>query len=383
MRRVFVISFLIGSLGGCSDDSGQAPGSDGSTWRDLAKTTDGVKNTDGPRIVDGLAMVDGAPRLESSVSDDLKRPDGALQQDGTSKLDTKKTDGVAAKCSPNPCQHGGTCSPTSAGFTCGCTAGWKGTLCETASYCDVLYRVTGTFHTTEAPLIGQFSKTVGTNATQPSFNPASTTPFTPSAFPKGFLRLRFPNAAGAPAAGPVKIIEYFMPMEFSVNTVGTVVNTDVDHSAGLLQLSGSPQAIGNPPALGRTCAAVASGTLTGTTLTWETCGANPDNSIDWTFAKAVSGDPGCLHRMSVWGNVNCSAGLCNLVPGTGNQRQTWDQKLKSFVFSGTNLATATFTMEEVQTPNVTSVKTFIGLKATSVVKVECDTTGNPLVCDEQ
>jgi len=86
--------------------------------------------------------------------------------------------------------------------------------------------------------------------------------------------------------------------------------------------------------------------------------------------------------MSVWGNVTCASGFCNLVPGTGNQRQTWDQKLNTFTFSGTNYATATFTMAEVQAPNLTDVKTFLALTATGVLKVECDSAA-PLTCDEK
>jgi hypothetical protein len=252
----------------------------------------------------------------------------------------------------------------------------------TASYCDVLYRITGTFKTTNAPLIGTFTKAVGTNASLPQFNPARTTPFTATAFPSGFIRLRFPNLGGAPAAGPVKVVEYFLPMEFSTSTLGTTVNTDVDHSAGLLQLSGTPQVIGDPPALSRGCAAVASGTLSGTTLTWDSCSAAPDDTTSWTFSKAQSADPGCLQRMSSWGNVNCTSGLCGMVTGLGNQRETWDQMLNSFQFTGTNLATATFSMAEVQTPNTNNVKTYVAFTASSVVKIECDTAG-PVVCDEQ
>jgi hypothetical protein len=365
VRLTLVI--VVGCLGACSSDSGTPPdsaaGKDGTPQKDRGML-DTSPATD-------IAKTDAAPKADVAKTDAAPKTDVAAKADG------------GGTCSPNPCQHGGTCAPTSSGFACTCTAGWKGTTCQTASYCDVVYRVTGAFHTTDAPLIGEFTKAVGTNAGSPSFNPARTTPFTPTAFGKGFMRLRFPNLAGAPAAGVVKIVEYYMPMEFSVTTLGTTVNTDVDHSAGMLQLGGTPQTIADPPVLGRTCGTVGSGTLTGTTLAWDTCGATPSGQVTWTFASAQSSDPGCLHRMSVWGNVNCSAGLCNLVPGTGNQRQTWDQKLNAFSFSSANLATATFTMAEIQTPNATGVKTYIALTATSVIKVECDTTVDPLSCDEQ
>jgi hypothetical protein len=323
-------------------------------------------------------------------SPDGPAPDGAKpdapkpQPDGAPKPDAPKPqpDGPKTACSPNPCLNGGTCSVTSSGFSCACAAGWKGTTCQTASFCDVVYRVNAVFKTTDAPIIGQFTKNVGTNAATPPFNPARTTPFTPAAFAAGFMRLRFPSLNGVPAAGPVKIVELYMPMEFGVNSLGTNVNTDIDQSAGMLALAGTPPQIGDPPTLSRACAPVASGTLTGTTLSWGACSAVPDNTTTWTFAKAVSGDPGCLNRMSTWGNVTCTSGMCGLVSGTGNQRQTWDQKLNSFTFSGTNYATATFTMAEVQTPNVTGVKTFSSYSATSVVKVECDNSA-PLTCDEK
>jgi hypothetical protein len=398
MRIASVVSILIvPGLLGCSDDSGAPPDSrapkDVSQPKDLASSDqapagdvgplpDGKPKVDTPALVDAAPKPDAAPKIDGAPKPDTAKPLDAAKAPDAKKPDAAPTLDGGNACAPNPCQHGGTCTSTSGGPSCTCTAGWKGTICQTATYCDVLYRLTGTFHTTNAPLIGQFSKTVGTNAALPPFSPTRTTPFTPAAFPSGYIRLRFPNGSGVPVAGPVSIVEYFMPMEFSVTTAGTTVNTNVDHSAGLLQLGGTPPKIGDPPALGRACAAVASGTLSGTTLTWSACSAVPTGAASWTFSNAVSGDAGCLHRMSVWGNVNCTAGFCSFVSGLGNQRETWDQMLQPFTFSGTNLATATFTMAEVQTPNSTNVNTYIAFAATSVVKVECDTT-SPITCDEQ
>ena len=34
------------------------------------------------------------------------------------------------QCEPNPCSHGGTCSPTPTGYTCYCDEGYKGDTCE-------------------------------------------------------------------------------------------------------------------------------------------------------------------------------------------------------------------------------------------------------------
>ena len=398
-----VLAMLIGSLGGCGDDG--ATTQDSAPVVDLGPQADAGPDTASP---DGAPAPDTQPTDTSPATDatpdaaqldagqpdavqpDAVQPDAAQPDAGqpdagqpdAAQPDAAQPDATAIGCTPNPCQHGGSCTPTAGGYTCTCAAGWKGPTCMTPSYCDVVYRVSGSFHTTNAPLIGQFTKAVGTNASLPPFSPARTTPFTPTAFANGFMRLRFPNLGGAPAPGMVALVEYYMPMEFSVTTLGTTVNTDVDHSAGMLQLSGTPPVIGDPPTLSRGCAAVASGTLTGTTLAWGSCSAVPDGTTSWTFTKAQSSDPGCLHRMSSFGNVSCTSGLCGMVGGLGNQRETWDQMLSSFQFSGSNLATATFTMAEVQTPNTTNVRTYVAITATSVVKVECDTAG-PLTCDEQ
>ena len=40
------------------------------------------------------------------------------------------------ECQPNPCSHGGTCSPTLSGYTCYCEDGYKGDTCE--GNCDTL-----------------------------------------------------------------------------------------------------------------------------------------------------------------------------------------------------------------------------------------------------
>ncbi|MBI5513995.1 MAG: hypothetical protein HY909_09520 [Deltaproteobacteria bacterium] len=42
-----------------------------------------------------------------------------------------RCDAPADPCSPNPCQNGGTCAASGAGFTCSCLPGMTGTRCET------------------------------------------------------------------------------------------------------------------------------------------------------------------------------------------------------------------------------------------------------------
>ena len=37
---------------------------------------------------------------------------------------------VVDECQPNPCNNGGTCSPTPGGYECYCEDGYKGDSCE-------------------------------------------------------------------------------------------------------------------------------------------------------------------------------------------------------------------------------------------------------------
>src|SRR5262245_49283424 len=48
----------------------------------------------------------------------------------------------------------------------------------------------------------------------------------------GTLTLRFPDSGGAPATGAIQLLEYNMPIKFSKDTMGLVVDTDVTASAG-------------------------------------------------------------------------------------------------------------------------------------------------------
>ena len=42
------------------------------------------------------------------------------------------------ECQSNPCLNGATCSDILLGYTCICSAGFTGTLCETGIFCDML-----------------------------------------------------------------------------------------------------------------------------------------------------------------------------------------------------------------------------------------------------
>jgi hypothetical protein len=130
--------------------------------------------------------------------------------------------------------------------------------------------------------------------------------------------------------------------------------------------------------------------LTGTALDWSACTVTPFAtgnawSHDDAQADALDTTAACAMRLSVWGGVTCSGLGCGLAPGLGNQRNTWDQLLNGFTFSGNDYATATFTMPEVQIPESTSesqTRTWMTITSATPEHVECGTV-TELTCDEE
>ena len=224
-----------------------------------------------------------------------------------------------------------------------------------------------------------FSRSVGSNNSTPPFSGGATTPFTgASSFDDGFMRIRFPEAGGDPTAGQVELIEYYMPLEFDFNGCGGVtVTTNVDHSVGMLGMTGNPPTIPVSPSLNRPCTSWASGDVSGTSLTWQTCDVIPNGTNGWNHASAQGNgvnEEGCFTRMSVWGAVECSGFACGFVPGLGNQRNTWEQLMSNATFSGTNYRTASFSLPEVEIPESTSnteTRTFLTISSATPVHVEC------------
>ncbi len=274
--------------------------------------------------------------------------------------------------------------------TCGTDGSWSPgpPACE-AYYCDVVYAATGTFQVSNAPAsCGNVTNSIGTNASSPSLSGGATTPFTPAAFPRGFVRLRFPSDGANPIAGDVELIEYFMPLEFNVDSCPlTNVVTNVDHSVGLLAMSGTPLTIPVSPTLSRGCTSWGSGTVSSTSLSWDTCDVVPTGDVSWSHddAQDTGTVTGCAQRMSGWGAVSCSGGFCGFVPGTGNQRTTWTQWMPTFTFSGTDYRTATFTSPSFDVPEGTSesnTRTRMQITSATPVHVECGVV-SALTCNEQ
>lgn len=314
---------------------------------------------------------------------------------------------VASSCppmsNPDPCQNGAICADANAlgggaDYTCstGCLnhLGYECEVPNTASACgayvDVVYKIAGTFRVANTPLnAGNVSRPVGVNTTDPQYaHDGVTSPFPATDFTQGYVRLRFQNSAtgsdpGVPGPGPVQVIEWYLPIEFDVTGAAIpTVRTNVDHSAGLVALTG--RYVDYQQVLSRPCRAVADGTVTGTTLDWAACGVTPTGNTMFRNDAAqapVSNDSGCLRRTSNTGNARCIAGSCGLVPNVtvGDLRGTWDQPLNDFVFSSTDYASATFSMEEIQIPNDTGTTTWLTIDTATPIFTECSTTPT---CDE-
>jgi hypothetical protein len=305
--------------------------------------------------------------------------------------------------------------------TCQLNGTWSaGPTCHAAArYCDVLYRFyNGTagdarLHTviTSGVAVGNTVEVIGTNATATGGLP-SPSPFTPAAWPGGYVRLRFnaDNAGTAPVAGPVQIVEYYVPIEFTVTRADLVtVTTDLDASAGLLSYTtvGCPSMVtgclSSPVVLNRRCTAVASGILSGTTLSFAgscnvpnypgpfTSSSNlpPPSAaqLEWTEPLSqvdTAANTSCLANMSTYGNVTCT-GFCNFVPAgvIGVQSMTWDQMLGDFTFSTTSYATATVTIPEFIVPdNVSDLYSGHAIPISQPGShIECGTLAE-LTCDE-
>lgn len=295
--------------------------------------------------------------------------------------------------STTTCQSSGAWSnpaPTCVAATCG-------------SYTDVIYAVTAGFRIGDT-FLSQGNQTftgLSANASTPSwgtnFGTGSASPFNrppasgSTTFTRGFVRLRFTNnASGTPIAGTVRLVEWYVPMEFT-QTKGATVNVNTDHSVGIINNTlsncggGDAACVNHTPGLNRTCAPNASGTLSGTTLTWGSCTPATSGAKSWNYTngRAATG-AGCATGWNAFGNANSTS---SLVPdsGKGDSYQTWNQQLSTVTFSGTNYLTATITMPEFQVPNGTGQSTtWMRIISSTVIGTDCGSTvGTDLLCNVQ
>ncbi len=241
-----------------------------------------------------------------------------------------------------------------------------------------------------------------THPNTPKFTGAGdTSPFTTATFTQGMLRLRFTNdATGTPTAGPVYLVEQYLPIYFSqavtvLGQTGTLV-VGVDASLGMLAAgtancgAGGTACTNVKPTISRPCVDNASGTLAGTTLTWGACTPVPNGMTSWSYTngRAAMG-VGCATGFNQWGNIACTGSglICGQVPAAelGDSFQTWNQMLGTATFSSTNYKTATFTMPAIQIPNASGdTETQIAITKSTVVTTVCGSTpGTDLVCNVQ
>jgi len=292
--------------------------------------------------------------------------------------------------------------------TCGANGTWGPaptcTLTKCGAYTDVVYHISGTFTISQAPIAAaNGSESVGaTHPNTPAFTgTGDTTPFTTGTFTQGEMRLRFTNdATGNPAAGTVYLVEQYFPIYFS-QTISALGQTGhlvvgVDSSLGMLAAgfancgAGGTACTNVKPTISRPCANNASGTLSGTALTWAACTPAPNGMTSWSYAngRAATG-AGCATGFNQWGNIECTGSgiICGAVPAAefGDAYQTWNQALGSATFSSTNYKTATLTAPAIQIPNATgNTETTIAITASTVVATVCGSTpGTDLLCNVQ
>lgn len=311
-----------------------------------------------------------------------------------------------------------------------CTAtGWNGaapTCYAEPLYCDVVYHLAdgntqyGNFHVYvgSVPIVGSVNKTVavGKHSLTPAYgnNPYTTMPdpLTVAGYPQGWARIRYPaNAAGtAPIAGAISLIELYLPVNANnlpMTGLGPNVTIALDGTAGIFQTTTTGCTApatrclalsSGAPVIDRKCTTIATGTVVGTTLSWDTCSINAPsgntgtpNATQLNFptenSVASPGDTGCVTNMTAYGGVKCvSGGLAGCgAAGTLTTTPTasiWDEKLPAATLSSATYSTATLTIPEFIIPEG-SLTTYLGARVSgaTVYKVECGKLA-ALTCDE-
>ena len=310
-------------------------------------------------------------------------------------------------------------------------AGWTGaapTCTAVPVFCDVVYHLGagatqyGNFHVyvSGVPLVGSVNKTVavGTHTLTPAYgnNPfyAMPDPLSVANYPQGWARIRYPaNALGtAPIAGAISLLELYLPVDsanLAMTAFGPTVSIGIDGSAGIFKTKTTGctapatrcldlDATGSP-ILQRNCTALATGTVVGTTLTWDTCSINAPAGVTGTpsgaamtfttdLSVAAPTDTGCVRNMTAYGGVECTNGGIAGCAAAGSLTTTptssvWDEKLPTVTLSSTTYASATITIPEFIIPE-SSATTYLGARLTNGVvgSVQCGTAA-ALTCNAQ
>ena len=216
---------------------------------------------------------------------------------------------------------------------CGADGNWTpAPTCECEAH-ELEYEVTGDYYIF-APIIDAFRAEAGVN-----IDSLNTIPMGP-----GRVTLRVPAAGDVAGDGEVRILEFFLPLEFeqfsSLNETTFVrIVTDID---AWMPYAECGHAIG---------------TKSGDTVTWGTCEVEPDEAIT-TFTPEQSLDPdgeGCLHDYNTGGVITCESGTSRVIqcmtsanllplPDINIANGVWDQKLPPITFGGADLFSDGFTL---------------------------------------
>ncbi len=356
-------------------------------------------------VASGFAALAAANCGSGSGTEGTGGTTGTTTSSGTTSTSNGTTTGTAGGGTTSSSTSTSTGSTSTSSTSTSSTSTSSSGSASCGEYTDVVYHTTGTFAITDTPFNAGNQTFTGltANASTPVFTGSGdTTPFSvppPSggaSFTNGMVRLRFTNdATGNPIAGTVALVEWYFPLEFK-QTAGATLLANVDHSVGLLAAGlancggGDAACTNHAPALSRKCEANATGTLSGTTLTWGACTPAPTGQTSWNFvaARAATG-AGCATGYNAWGNVTCTTG-CGLVPaaGLGDSFQTWNQAMPTLTFSSTDYKTATISMgasETMEIPNGTGDSvTTLAITSSTVVSTHCGSTpGTDLVCNVQ
>jgi hypothetical protein len=143
----------------------------------------------------------------------------------------------------------------------------------------------------------------------------------------GRMSIRFADRNGAPGPGKAQLLRCQSDVNFTINSVGAKVVTDLDFSAGT-----------NP-------CGIAVGNFDGRTLSW-------------SGARAI----GQCHSQ---GTVTCSGAGCRLgsVPAHRDINETWRQPLRSFRLPS---GVSKFNAPEVEVPNKGNATTWLKFVGTEV-----------------